>query len=174
MSAKRFASQVRHGARVGLASLVMLQMSLAGPMAGSAQAKEPDAASQKQARTPIQHVIVIVGENRTFDHIFATYHPKNGERVWTICCRRRLSTKTERRERISRLRSSMPRMRRTARLSSWRRRRRRCTRRCPPPERWADGRLQEQRDLLAGRCDVVGKRAGTGLLHLPDERGERG
>ncbi len=81
MSAKRFAYQVKHGARVGLASLVMLQMSLAGPMAGSAQAKEPDSASQKQARTPIQHVIVIVGENRTFDHIFATYHPKNGESV---------------------------------------------------------------------------------------------
>ncbi|HWY05870.1 MAG TPA: alkaline phosphatase family protein [Candidatus Acidoferrales bacterium] len=81
MSAKRFASQVRHGARVGLASLVMLQMSLAGPMAGSAMAKEHDGASEKQARTPIQHVIVIVGENRTFDHIFATYEPKDGEKV---------------------------------------------------------------------------------------------
>ncbi len=77
MSAKRFASQVRHGARVGLASVMMLQMSLAG----SAQAKEPDAASQKQARTPIQHVIVIVGENRSFDHLFATYQPKKGESV---------------------------------------------------------------------------------------------
>ena len=81
MSAKRFASQVRHGARVGLASLVMLQMSLAGPMAGSAQAKEHDGESGKQARTPIKHVIVIVGENRTFDHIFATYEPKKGESV---------------------------------------------------------------------------------------------
>ncbi|HET6929062.1 MAG TPA: alkaline phosphatase family protein [Candidatus Acidoferrum sp.] len=81
MSAKRFASQVKHGARVGLASLVMLQMSLAGPFVSDAQAKEPDRASVKQARTPIQHVIVIVGENRTFDHIFATYQPKKGESV---------------------------------------------------------------------------------------------
>jgi phospholipase C len=81
MSAKRFASQVRHGARVGLASLVMLQMSLAGPMAGSAQAKEHDGEEHSRARTPIQHVIVIVGENRTFDHIFATYQPKKGESV---------------------------------------------------------------------------------------------
>src|SRR5258708_24111066 len=56
---------------------MMLQMSLAG----NAQAKEPDAASQKQARTPIQHVIVIVGENRSFDHLFATYQPKKGESV---------------------------------------------------------------------------------------------
>jgi phospholipase C len=81
MSAKRFASQVKHGARVGLASLVMLQMSLAGPFVGATQAKEHDGESTKQSRTPIQHVIVIVGENRTFDHIFATYQPKRGESV---------------------------------------------------------------------------------------------
>src|SRR5206468_2037874 len=31
--------------------------------------------------TPIEHVIVILGENRTFVHIFATYVPKNGEGV---------------------------------------------------------------------------------------------
>jgi phospholipase C len=35
----------------------------------------------RQSRTPIQHVIVIIGENRTFDHVFATYKPKHGERV---------------------------------------------------------------------------------------------
>ena len=81
MKARKFASQVKQGARVGLASLVMLQMGLAGPMVSSAQANEHEGASEKQARTPIQHVIVIVGENRTFDHIFATYQPKNGESV---------------------------------------------------------------------------------------------
>jgi phospholipase C len=31
--------------------------------------------------TPIKHLIVIVGENRTFDHLFATYQPKAGESV---------------------------------------------------------------------------------------------
>jgi phospholipase C len=31
--------------------------------------------------SPIQHVIVIVGENRSFDHLFATYIPKSGETV---------------------------------------------------------------------------------------------
>ena len=36
----------------------------------------------KSASTsPIQHVIIILGENRTFDHIFATYVPKNGQTV---------------------------------------------------------------------------------------------
>ena len=34
-----------------------------------------DATTPPQTRTPIQHVIVIIGENRTFDHVFATYQP---------------------------------------------------------------------------------------------------
>jgi phospholipase C len=35
--------------------------------------------------TPIKHVIVIIGENRTFDHIFATYKPVNkGEKVLNL------------------------------------------------------------------------------------------
>jgi phospholipase C len=31
--------------------------------------------------SPIKHVIVIIGENRTFDHVFATYQPRAGEHV---------------------------------------------------------------------------------------------
>ena len=31
--------------------------------------------------TPIKHVIVIIGENRTFDHVFAPYEPKRREAV---------------------------------------------------------------------------------------------
>ena len=38
----------------------------------------------RQTRTPIQHVIVIIGENRTFDHVFATYKPKNGESIGNL------------------------------------------------------------------------------------------
>jgi len=34
-----------------------------------------------QTRSPIKHVIVIIGENRTFDHLFATYKPKHGQRI---------------------------------------------------------------------------------------------
>ena len=41
----------------------------------------PLPAAAQKTRTPIQHVIVIIGENRTFDHIFATYQPRHGERV---------------------------------------------------------------------------------------------
>jgi len=37
-----------------------------------------------KTQTPIQHVIVIIGENRTFDHVFATYKPSPGESVWNL------------------------------------------------------------------------------------------
>ena len=42
----------------------------------------------RQTRTPIQHVIVIIGENRTFDHVFATYKPKHGESVSNLLSKR--------------------------------------------------------------------------------------
>lgn len=32
-------------------------------------------------RTPIKHVILLIGENRTFDHVFATYTPAAGQTV---------------------------------------------------------------------------------------------
>jgi phospholipase C len=35
----------------------------------------------RDTRSPIKHLVVIIGENRTFDHIFATYQPKHGEYV---------------------------------------------------------------------------------------------
>src|SRR5215472_2943610 len=62
---------------MSLATIAMLQFSVAGPLAGTAQAHD----DKGKARTPIKHVIVIVGENRTFDHIFATYVPKRGQTV---------------------------------------------------------------------------------------------
>src|SRR5690348_11924618 len=39
---------------------------------------DPDKAVDKiPTATPIKHVIIIVGENRSFDHLYATYEPKN-------------------------------------------------------------------------------------------------
>jgi phospholipase C len=43
---------------------------------------ETDRVVDRKTASPIKHVIIIVGENRSFDHIFATYVPKHGgERV---------------------------------------------------------------------------------------------
>lgn len=76
MSAIKLSSKLLHGARTGLALFAMAQFSLFGPLASNAQAQE-----ESNTRTPIKHVLIIVGENRTFDHIFATYVPREGERV---------------------------------------------------------------------------------------------
>ena len=37
--------------------------------------------SEPAPQTPIKHVIVLIGENRTFDHAFGTYVPKAGQTV---------------------------------------------------------------------------------------------
>lgn len=34
--------------------------------------------------TPIKHVILILGENRTFDNVFATFKPRKGQQVWNL------------------------------------------------------------------------------------------
>ncbi len=73
---KKVVSRIVHGVRFSLASLALLQFSVLGPLVGSARAQE-----ENHPQSPIKHVIVIVGENRSFDHIFATYKPKEGESV---------------------------------------------------------------------------------------------
>jgi phospholipase C len=40
-----------------------------------------------RTRSPIKHVIILMGENRTFDHIFATYKPRDGEHVDNLLSR---------------------------------------------------------------------------------------
>src|SRR5262249_57296791 len=37
--------------------------------------------------TPIKHLIVLIGENRTFDHTFATYRPTHGQHVGNLMAR---------------------------------------------------------------------------------------
>jgi phospholipase C len=50
--------------------------------APAAAAPAESNANDGKTTTPIKHVIVIIGENRTFDHLFATYTPVNsGETV---------------------------------------------------------------------------------------------
>jgi phospholipase C len=42
------------------------------------------AAAADRPRTPIEHVILIVGENRGFDHLFGTFRPPPGQSVWNL------------------------------------------------------------------------------------------
>src|ERR1700751_1621930 len=43
--------------------------------------KDEDKNEKSQTETPIKHVIVLIGENRTFDHLFATYVSPSGDQV---------------------------------------------------------------------------------------------
>ena len=68
--------------RIGMASVAMLQFTLIAPFAGTpVKAAEPTNNPDSHTTSPIKHVIVIIGENRSFDHVFATYEPKGGETV---------------------------------------------------------------------------------------------
>jgi phospholipase C len=72
MVSKIFLAQVRQQLALG-ASLFALMANLGAPLPVSAQTT--------RTATPIQHVIVIIGENRSFDHVFATYKPVAGQTV---------------------------------------------------------------------------------------------
>src|SRR5215472_18803520 len=65
------------------ASVVALSIAFAG--AGHSATNDAD--SQKTA-TPIKHVIVLIGENRTFDHVFATYVPQSRDSVANLLSKR--------------------------------------------------------------------------------------
>jgi phospholipase C len=82
MSFKRLASSSLHCLRIGLTSLALFQFSLGGPLASSAQAQNQN--NDGNTTSPIKHVIVIIGENRSFDHVFATYVPKGNQQVWNL------------------------------------------------------------------------------------------
>jgi phospholipase C len=84
MGAKR-RSRLLHGCRLGLSALAMGQFTFAPafaqwlPVPGFVGGWPGP--GDHQTQTPIKHVIVIIGENRSFDHVFATYVPKNGQTV---------------------------------------------------------------------------------------------
>src|SRR3984957_9020159 len=76
MSSPGFLALARQSLIVGT-SLFALIANLGAPL--SADAQTP--AEKTPTSSPIKHVIVIIGENRSFDHVFATYRPKGGETV---------------------------------------------------------------------------------------------
>src|SRR5436190_12866069 len=50
---------------------------------------DPDTATdQLKTATPIKHVIVVIGENRTFDHVYGTYVPKSGDSILNLLSER--------------------------------------------------------------------------------------
>ena len=75
MTFQRVVSRTLHGLRTGFACLAIAQFAIGVPQAQAGTPNDGETAS------PIKHVIVIIGENRSFDHVFATYVPKSGQTV---------------------------------------------------------------------------------------------
>jgi len=81
MTAKHAAFTAMRAVRTGLVSTAIFQLAIGSAFAaGQTQSSSRDS----DTNTPIKHVIVIIGENRSFDHVFATYVPKKGEKVWNL------------------------------------------------------------------------------------------
>jgi phospholipase C len=76
MSSLSFLAKARQHFTVGT-SLLALLVNMGAPISAAAQPP----AQQTPTASPIKHVIVIIGENRSFDHVFATFKPKNGQTV---------------------------------------------------------------------------------------------
>ncbi len=79
MSPKHFASKAVGVVQTGLVSAMILQLSLGSAFAAATPAVKGAPSRDKYTSTPIKQVIVIIGENRRFAHVFATYVPKTGE-----------------------------------------------------------------------------------------------
>jgi len=58
--------------RLGLSAMALGQLIVSPVLAAEGPAEH-------ETGSPIKHVIVIIGENRSFDHVFATYVPKRPE-----------------------------------------------------------------------------------------------
>src|SRR5260370_8081931 len=63
-----------------LGALMMLVLLAALPAFSQPRDQEHDG-ERHETKTPIKHLIVLIGENRTFDHVFATYVPKSEDSV---------------------------------------------------------------------------------------------
>lgn len=64
-------------------TLGALSLAAAGALLPALAASEPQPSGDPSmaTATPIKHVIVIVGENRTFDQVFGAYRPRAGQRI---------------------------------------------------------------------------------------------
>src|SRR5271155_4063010 len=83
MHFKNFASNASKTVRLGLATVALFQFTVGASLAGAVPQHGPSNGANNDSNTtsPIKHVIIIIGENRSFDHVFATYVPKPGQSV---------------------------------------------------------------------------------------------
>ncbi len=61
--------------------LILIAAMLLFPGRPEAKERTPKKAGASSPLTPIRHVIIVVGENRSFDNLFATYRPLHGQHI---------------------------------------------------------------------------------------------
>ncbi|WP_176041029.1 alkaline phosphatase family protein [Burkholderia stabilis] len=71
---------------LSLTALALGQMLVAcgSDNSSNAPGSSPTTTVAYAPKTPIQHVIVIIGENHSFDNVYATYRPRTGQSVWNL------------------------------------------------------------------------------------------
>ncbi|HLH81983.1 MAG TPA: alkaline phosphatase family protein [Trebonia sp.] len=79
--------RLRLAVPAGVAGITALAVSAAISVPGAAAAAPVPGAGPRASgttATPIKHVIVIIGENHSFDNLFATYQPPGHQRIWNL------------------------------------------------------------------------------------------
>jgi phospholipase C len=79
MGSVQFRKRLLNSVFAGAATLSILTYNASYALASQPSFGENQ--NDRRTRSPIKHVVVIIGENRTFDHIFATYRAPNGDYV---------------------------------------------------------------------------------------------
>jgi len=79
---------IQNRTRTGRLTAIALASLIAGQTGTSIAlaSEKPEEANPKKTETPIERVIIIIGENRTFDNVYGTYVPKQGT-VWNLLSR---------------------------------------------------------------------------------------
>ena len=84
MTLKYVAATACKAARTGLVYGAICQLAIGNGFAAELPQAKDELTRSQETSSPIKHVIVIIGENRSFDHVFATYVPKKGEKVHNL------------------------------------------------------------------------------------------
>jgi phospholipase C len=87
MTVRTIIAQTLHAISSAAMLLAALQLSVGPALAATSALPAGDIPSPGtlgHPRSPIRHVIVIIGENRSFDHVFATYQPQPGQSVHNL------------------------------------------------------------------------------------------
>src|SRR5689334_20600092 len=59
-------------------------VSVTAMMTAAAAGTTPRVSHAPSTTTPIKHVVVIIGENHSFDNIFSTYQPPGHQKIWNL------------------------------------------------------------------------------------------